>query len=257
MELVKLTIQDNIAIVSLNRPEKRNALNPELLHALSKTFSAIQQNESIDVVILEGKGSTFCAGADLAYLQKISEYTIIENFEDSGLLEKVFYQIFTFPKPVIAKVHGPAIAGGCGLATICDIIVAAKDSARFGYTEVRIGFIAAVVMVYLIRKIGDTHARRLLLTAEPIDAEEACRIGLVSYVVPDEELDTFCISLAKRLSQNSASAMALTKTMLTALHGMSLESGLEYARTMNALTRFTDDCKAGIARFLHRGKEKK
>jgi methylglutaconyl-CoA hydratase len=148
-------------------------------------------------------------------------------------------------------VHGPAIAGGCGLASICDFIIAG-ESAIFGYSEVKIGFIPAIVMVYLLRKIGDTKARRLLLSAENIPAIEAERIGLITQCVPDGQLEETVRTLADTLQKNSSSSMALTKDMLANLHGMSLEAGLNYAASMNAFTRMTDDCKQGIQSFLNK-----
>ncbi len=254
MSLVELAFSAPIATITLNRPEKRNALSPDLLRQLASTLDTVNERSDIRAVILEGNGPAFCAGADLAYLQQLAQFSILENMEDSALLQTVFYKIFTFPKPVIAKVHGPAIAGGCGLATVCDIVVAGREKAIFGYSEVSIGFIAAIVMVYLLRKVGDTTARRLLLTAERISAEEAHRMGLVSYVVPDDQLDRFTTELAQKIARNSASALRLTKQMLQALHGMSLEAGLQYAVSMNALTRMTDDCQSGIQRFLNRSR---
>lgn len=250
MEFIKFEHKDSIATITLNRPEKRNALNSGMLKELKSTFENINLNEEVRVVVLQGEGKAFCAGADLEYLQKISEYSIMENFSDSRLLQETFHTIFTCSKPVIAKVHGAAIAGGCGLATVCDFVVAAKEKALFGYSEVKIGFVAAVVMVYLIRKIGDTRARKLLLTAENINAEEAERIGLITHVIEDSVLDDKVTELAQLLIKNSASSLALTKEMLRNLHGMSLEDGLRYASAMNAFTRMTDDCKTGIASFL-------
>lgn len=250
MEILKIDISDFVATVTLNRPHKRNALNSELLSALKSTFEEINNNQNVRVAILQGEGKAFCAGADLAYLQKISEFSIMENFADSRLLQETFHTIFTCSKPVIAKVHGAAIAGGCGLASVCDFIVAGKEKALFGYSEAKIGFVAAVVMVYLVRKVGDTRARKLLLTAENISSTEAERIGLITHIVNDDELDTEVRILAEKLVQNSASSLAITKEMLRNIQGMSLEDGLRYASAMNAFTRMTDDCKNGIASFL-------
>jgi methylglutaconyl-CoA hydratase len=251
MSVLLSTVQGTIARITLNRPDKRNALNAELLRALKKEFARLKTDETIKVIILEANGKAFCAGADLAYLREVSTFSAMENLADSQLLQETFHEIYTSTKPVIAKVHGAAIAGGCGLATVCDIVIAAKQSAKFGYSEVKIGFIPAVVMVYLLRKIGDTQARRLLLSAEIISSQEAARLGLVTYSVEDEQLEQFTDTIAHTLANNSASSMALVKEMMTNLQGMSLESGLRYAASMNAFTRMTDDCKAGIASFLN------
>jgi methylglutaconyl-CoA hydratase len=205
------------------------------------------------VVILEGAGPAFCAGADLAYLHQLTHFSPLENLEDSELLLRVLWQVYTYPKPVIAKVHGPAIAGGCGLASACDLIVAARQGARFGYSEVRLGFVPALVGVLLVHKIGDQRARRLLLTADLLSAEEAERLGLVSYVVEDAELDRFVEELAQRLASYSAPSLRLTKALLNSVHSMSPESALHYAAGLNVLARTTPEFRAGVESFLQRG----
>lgn len=251
MNFLEIEEQGGITTVRLNRPEKRNALGPALLSEIQAAFSSLGARKDISVIILEGAGKAFCAGADLEYLEHMSGFSIQENHQDSLHLKTAFHAVYTCPKPVIAKVHGPAIAGGCGLATVCDFIIAG-ESAIFGYSEVKIGFIPAIVMVYLLRKIGDTKARRLLLSAENISAIEAERIGLITQCVPDGELNNAVQTLAETLLKNSSSSMALTKDMLANLHGMSLEAGLNYAASMNAFTRMTDDCKHGIQSFLNK-----
>lgn len=251
MNFLEIEEQGGIATVRLNRPEKRNALSPALLSEIHAAFLSLGGRKDISVIILEGEGKAFCAGADLEYLEHMSGFSIQENHQDSLHLKTAFHTIYTCPKPVIAKVHGPAIAGGCGLASVCDFIIAG-ESAIFGYSEVKIGFIPAIVMVYLLRKIGDTKARRLLLSAENISAIEAERIGLITQCVPDGQLEETVRILAETLKKNSSSSMALTKDMLANLHGMSLESGLNYAASMNAFTRMTDDCKQGIQSFLNK-----
>ncbi|GDX63346.1 enoyl-CoA hydratase [Chlorobiota bacterium] len=251
MNFLEIREQGGIATVRLNRPEKRNALSPALLTEIHAAFSDLGARKDISVIILEGAGKAFCAGADLEYLEHMSGFSIQENHQDSLHLKTAFHAVYTCPKPVIAKVHGPAIAGGCGLASICDFIIAG-ESAIFGYSEVKIGFIPAIVMVYLLRKIGDTKARRLLLSAENIPAIEAERIGLITQCVPDGQLEETVRALADTLQKNSSTSMALTKDMLANLHGMSLEAGLNYAASMNAFTRMTDDCKQGIQSFLNK-----
>lgn len=255
METLQLRIEQEIATVALNRPDKRNALNTSLLRELLATFTELDKNPEVKVIVLQGNGKAFCAGADLEYLQQISEYGVMENLEDSSLLQRTFHAIYTCSKPTIAMVHGAAIAGGCGLATVCDFVVAAKHKALFGYSEVKIGFIPAVVSVYALRKIGDTQTRRLLLSAENIDAEEALRIGLVTHIADDEHLAQKVKALAESIRLNSGSSMALTKKMIENLHGMDLDAGLRYASSMNAITRMTEDCKRGIADFLAPKKE--
>ncbi len=254
MSVLTTTIADGIATLTLNRADKRNSLSTELIAALHHEMKQCASDDAVRVVVLKGAGSAFCAGADLAYLQRISELSPTENIEDSAALKNMLQSIAECPKPVIAMVHGPAIAGGCGLATVCDFVVAGRERAMFGYSEVRIGFIPAIVLVYLVRKIGDTQARRLLLGAENISAEEAHRLGMITSVVDDDALEVEVHALASRLVKNSMSAMGLTKHMLNAVHGMSLDAGLQYATAMNALARQTDDCKRGIASFLNSSK---
>lgn len=252
MSLILVEKSEARATITINRPEKRNALSAELVRELAEALEDVKSDDHIRVVVLTGAGKAFCAGADLAYLQKLAEFSALENLEDSRLLQETLHMIYTLPKPVIAKVHGPAIAGGCGLASVCDFVVAGKEKALFGYSEVKIGFVAAIVMVYLLRKIGDTRARKLLLSAAVIDAAEAERIGLATHVVDDERLDEEVDQLCAQLEANSVSAMALTKEMLANLHGMSLDAGLRYASSMNALARMTDDCRSGIEAFLRK-----
>src|ERR1035437_10408632 len=185
-----LTINKNhpLATITMTREEKRNALSPELMRELSLAFDELASDEDVRVVILSGKGNTFSAGADLAYLQKISENGPEENLADSRILRDLLWKIYTFPKFTIAQVHGAALAGGCGLATVCDVIFAADDS-QFGYTETAIGFIPALVSIFLVRKIGEQHARELLLSARKISAGEARSLGLVHRVVPRATLE--------------------------------------------------------------------
>lgn len=248
--MVGLRIDGPVGIITLQRAEKRNALSADMVADIARAIDVVRGNDDVRVVVLRGDGPAFCAGADLAYLQQISENSPTENLADSTQLMQMLQSIVDLPKPVIAMVHGPAIAGGCGLATVCDLVVAGRQHAQFGYSEVRIGFIPAIVMVYLLRKVGDTQARRLVLTAENISADEALRIGLITHVADDDVLEQTVMDMAQRIARNSASAMALSKNMLSALHGMSLDAGLRYAAAMNAIARQTDDCKQGIARFL-------
>ena len=250
--LLKITKSHPLATITMMREEKRNALSPALIRELSDAFDELQGDEDIRVVILRGQGNTFSAGADLAYLQTLADFGPEENLADSRALRDLFWKIYTYPKFVIAQVHGAALAGGCGLATVCDVIFAADDS-QFGYTETSIGFIPALVSIFLIRKIGEQHARELLLSARRINADEAYSLGLVHYVVPCATLDQSVKEYALQVAKNAPSAIALTKSLLAAAQGMSLESGLEYAASMNALARTTEATKKGIASFLKPG----
>ena len=235
----------------LSRPEKHNALDDVMVNELQHAFSTAQKDPKVKVIFLSGEGESFCAGADLEYLQRLSQFDFHQNQEDSSNLMRLFLQIYTLRKPVIAIVNGNALAGGCGLATVCDFVLAGKETARFGYTEVRIGFIPAIVMVFLVRRIGESAARALTLRGNTIDAAEAYRIGLANELVPSMELEARSVALAGELIQrNSPSSMGLVKELLARIHGMGTKDALEFAANLNALTRMTDDCKRGIDAFL-------
>ncbi|MCS7082700.1 MAG: enoyl-CoA hydratase-related protein [Bacteroidetes bacterium] len=236
--------------ILLNRPEKRNALNGALIAALQEAFERAIDEPQVRVIVLGARGPAFSAGADLEHLQRLRGASNMENWADSRALMRLLKTIYGSPKPVIARVHGPAVAGGCGLVSVCDFVLASPE-ARFGYTEVRIGFVPALVAVFLLRRIGEAQARRLLLHGGLISAEEAYRIGLVTEVAPSERLDERVRELADELAyRNSASAMALTKRLLADLPGQGLEAALEYAALVNAFARGTPDCQAGVDAFL-------
>jgi methylglutaconyl-CoA hydratase len=248
---IKYEVDHRIATVTLARPEKHNALNDRLIAELAAAFSQVQKDPDVKVVILQGEGESFCSGADLGYLQQVSQYDFQQNQQDSNNLMKLFLQIYTLRKPVIALVQGAALAGGCGLATVCDIVLASRETSTFGYTEVRIGFIPAIVMVFLVRRVGEGRARELTLQGKRINAEEAYEIGLVNKVVAETELSTAGRRLAEDLIEKcSGSSMGLIKELLARIHGMSTTDALDYAANLNALTRMTDDCKRGIDAFL-------
>lgn len=248
---IKYTVDQRVATVTLNRPEKHNALDDEMVAELSSAFALCRKDPAVKVVILQGEGKSFCSGADLQYLQRMAKFDFNQNQQDSTNLMKLFAEIYNHRKPVIALVHGNALAGGCGLATVCDFVIAARETARFGYTEVRIGFIPAIVMVFLIRRVGEGRARELTLRGHTIDAEEARAIGLVSHVVAGRELKAFGMNLAQELARgNSGSSMGLIKELTARIHGMSTSDALDYAANLNALTRMTEDCKRGVEAFL-------
>lgn len=250
---IKYTVDQRICTIALTRPEKHNALDDQMVSELSSAFYAAQKDSQVRAIVLKGEGESFCSGADLGYIQRISKYDFHQNREDSLGLMKLFTQIYSHRKPVIALVHGNALAGGCGLATVCDFVIASKETAKIGYTEVRIGFIPAIVMVFLVRRVGEAKARELTLSGSIINAEEALRIGLVNEVVPETELESHGLNLAQSLAKNSSgSSMGLIKELLARIHGMSTNDALDYAANLNALTRMTDDCKKGIEAFLNK-----
>ena len=252
MKYLKYAKKDRVGYITLNRPEKRNALNDELVGELRQAFSDAGEDREVKVVVLKAEGKAFCAGADLAYLQQLQENTYEENLEDSHHLKSLFYQIYTMDKVVVAQIQGHAIAGGCGLATVCDFSFAVPE-AQFGYTEVRIGFVPAIVKVFLLRKIGEGKAKELLLTGELIPAQKAAAMGLVNRVVDGAKLSQTVEEFAHMLvERNSAQSMGLTKQMIAAIQSMELEKGLQYAAEMNAKARATEDCKRGIGSFLQK-----
>ncbi|MBC5994605.1 enoyl-CoA hydratase/isomerase family protein [Pontibacter cellulosilyticus] len=252
MEFVHYETKERVGYITLARAEKRNALNYEVVTQLKKAFAFAEEDENCKVVVLRSEGKVFCAGADLEYIQRLQENDYHENLADSTHLMELFRLIYTLKKVVIAQIHGHAIAGGCGLAAICDIGFTVPE-AKFGYTEVKIGFIPAIVKVFLLRKIGESRAKQLLLTGDLISAEDAEKYGLVNYIVPAEELESRVFDFARKLCfENSKQSMEVTKEMIARVQEMSLEGGLQYAAEMNAIARGSEDCQRGIASFLNK-----
>jgi methylglutaconyl-CoA hydratase len=252
MKFVKVEIKERVGYIILNRPDKRNALNAEFVEELKSAFSAAEKNDAIKVIVLKANGSAFCAGADLGYLKTLQANTYQENLEDSRNLMELFKLIYQLKKVVIAQVEGHAIAGGCGLATVCDFVYAVPDI-KFGYTEVKIGFIPAIVSLFLLRKIGETRGKELLLSGDLIDTLEGEKYGLVNKIAPSIEIAEKVFIFAKRLcEQNSEQSMSLTKQLIANVQNISISEGLELAATENAKARETNDCKNGIAAFLNK-----
>ena len=240
-----------LLLLRLNRPEVRNALNGELVAALHAELLAAQSDPGVRCAVLCAAGTVFSAGADLKALQALGEASSEENRADSQRLADLLHLIYTSRLPVVAAVEGAAVAGGAGLASVCDLVVAG-EGARLGYTEVRLGFVAAIVMVFLVRAVGEKHARELLLTGRLVSAAEAWRMGLINEVVPVGQAEIRALKLAAEIAQASSTALASTREMLSLLPGMGLEEGLRYAVGMNAWTRTTDDLKEGVAAFLEK-----
>ena len=246
--MIKYEIKSEIGILTLNRPEKRNALHPELVKQMKSQLKEAAKNKSVKVLIITGEGKAFCAGADLEYLNEMKNYSLLENEKDSRELAELFLLIYNFPKPVIASVNGAAIAGGCGLASVCDIIVADENNAKFGYSEVKIGFIPAIVSAFLIRRVGEGMAKQLLLSGEIIEAKRAYEIGFVNYLYP-KALE-FSLDIASKLKDNSQQSMKLTKEMIEKVSGLLVEDAVEYCIGLNTISRTTDDFKKGLNNFL-------
>ncbi len=246
-------VENGVAEIVLNRPEKMNSLDEELISDLTGIMSDFSTNDEVKAVVITGAEGNFCSGLYLDYLQKISEFDILQNKEDSRKFKNMLLSIYNCTKPVIAKVKGYCLAGGCGIASACDIIVA-DETAKFGYTEVKIGFIPAIVMLFLLKRVSETHAKDLLLTARMVSAEEAQRMGLINHFVTASEIDTKVNEICDVLKKNSSSSIKLTKEMFTNISGMNFDDALEYACDLNAITRMTPDCKEGVAKFLSKNK---
>jgi methylglutaconyl-CoA hydratase len=240
-----------IAVVTLNRPAVRNALSPALLMQLQEILRRLASDQRVRAVVLTGAGGVFSSGADLAVLQALSGQRGEEQHADAQLLAETLYLLYTLPKPTIAAIEGAAVAGGAGLATACDLLLLG-ESARIGYTEVRLGFVAAIVSVFLLRAVGEKHARELLLTGRLVDAAHAYRIGLVNEVVADGEVLSHALTLATELANNPTSALAASKEALAVLPDMGLDEGLRYAARLNAWIRNTADLREGVAAFLEK-----
>lgn len=249
---LEISYQGEVATITLSRPEKRNAISSAMLDEMPQALSEIEKSPA-RVAILTGAGKAFCSGMDLADLKALATNTAEENLEDSRRMVTMFYNIYTFPKPLIAAVNGAAIAGGCIVSTLCDFTLAVPG-AKFGYTEVRIGFIPALVSVFLIRQIGEKRARDLLLTGRLFESEEAFQMGLVTEIVPAEKLLQRANDLASTLLENSPTSLMRTKALLHANAKDVLEKELEVAVRENAAIRSTKDFQEGLASFLEKRK---
>ena len=250
-KVVLSSIEGSVGRVTLNRPEKKNALNDELIAELKQALSDVAIDESVRSIVLAGSGTDFCSGADLSALEKISKASAAENAEDARTLLDLFLLIRRLPVPVIAAVHGRALAGGCGLASACDIVLASK-SAQFGYPEVKIGFVPAMVTAILRRNVSEKVAFELLTRGETTEADDAHRIGLVNHVFEDSTFDDNVRKFAEEFANSSKSAVALTKNLLYQVDGLSFTEAIETGADVNVIARMTEDCQKGIAQFLRR-----
>jgi methylglutaconyl-CoA hydratase len=244
--------QERVLTVTLNRPERRNAMTPEMQ---SELFAALEAAGAGDcrVVVIKGVGDAFCSGLDLSALQSMSSKSAADHRADAERIARLLRTLYELPKPTIAAVHGPAIAGGTGLATICDFTIAVP-AAKFGYTEARIGFVPALVSAFLALQIGDKRSRDLLLTARIFDAVEAYRLGLVNEIVAAEALEERVRALANLLAANSPASLAATKRLLAAQNKSWLDAAVAHAMEANAQARETADFKEGLAAFLEKRK---
>ncbi len=248
-DVLGVEVSEGVATLTLNRPDKRNALNGELVDALHDALGEVAGDPDVRVVALRGSGSDFCAGADLAELERIAEMGSEESLADAQRMGDLFVALRTLDRPVVAVVHGRALAGGAGLATACDLVVA-RDDARFGYPEVHLGFVPAMVMTILRRKVGEGRAFELVARGRRIDAGEAREMGLVNQVFAEEEFESRVADYLGDYAALPPSALALTKRLLYGLDGMAFEEGIARGAEVNAIARGTDACREGVRRFL-------
>jgi len=248
-EVVRYSIQNGIARITLNRPEKRNALNDAMIGALKDGLRRADQDRTVRVIVIAGAGSDFCSGADLAALQKVAAASVTENLEDARSLMELFMLIREVRVPVVAAVHGRALAGGCGLALACDMVLAAR-SARLGFPEVKIGFVPAMVMAILRRNISEKKAFELITLGDEISAEEAETLHLINRTFEDDEFEAEVENVARRFEKLSRSAIGLSKRLLYQTDGLTMEGALSAGADVNAIARMSDDCQRGIERFL-------
>ena len=247
--MILYSVNDAVARITLNRPEKRNALNDELIAEIKRGLKQASDDETVRAVVISGAGKDFCSGADLSALQKIAQASMNDNAEDARSLLNLFVQIRQIRVPVVAAVKGRALAGGCGLATACDLVLA-SETARFGYPEVKIGFVPAMVLAILRRNVSEKRAFELITRGEEIDAAHAKEIGLVNQVFSDDTFDQDVNAYMRRFMEVSSTAVALTKGLLYQVDGLPFLEALETGADVNVIARMTEDCQQGIAKFL-------
>ena len=251
---IQLGYDAGLATITLNRPDKRNAISYELIQELLTALAEVAKS-SAWMLILTGAGKAFCSGMDVENLKTLIGRTPQQSLEDSQTMARLFRMLYDFPKPTIAAVNGAAVAGGIGLATLCDFTLAVPE-AKFGYTEVRIGFVPAIVSTFLLRQVGEKLARDLLLTGRLFDAAEALRIGLITEIVPAENLVNRARELAAQLMENSPASLLYTKRLLSAAARAELDTQIVAAVHENAAIRSTADFREGISSFLEKRKPK-
>lgn len=245
-------VEGAIAGITLNRPEKRNALNDALVAGLKNALRQANNDAAVRVVVISGAGRDFCSGADLEALHKIADGSVAENIADARSLMELFTLMRQVAVPVVAAVRGKALAGGCGLASACDIVLA-SSSAQFGYPEVKLGFVPAIVMTILRRNVSEKRAFELITRGAQIGADEAKQFGMVNHIFTDEDFDTEVTAYVSVFEQMSKSAVALTKALLYQMDGMTFGDALETGVDVNVIARMTEDCQKGISKFLKKG----
>jgi methylglutaconyl-CoA hydratase len=249
---VEFALKDKIAYLTLNRPEKRNAIDDLAVKELTSYFNEADSDKKVRAIVFGGKGPAFSSGADLDYILRLSQGSQSGNLDDSMALKSLLLSVYVSKKLVCAVVRGPALAGAFGLVLSCDIIFA-SEKAKFGFTEVKVGFVPAVVMKIALRKMTEPSARRLVLTGNMIDSAEALRIGLISEIIDDDKIETYTENYLKEfVKATSKKAVELTKEVLSQVKDLTLGDALKYGAMMNAKARSTEDFKKGIEAFLNK-----
>lgn len=241
--------ENSILTLTLNRPDKRNALNDELINSLKSALNDANSDSDLRAIVINGAGKDFCSGADLSALQKISESDVLENLEDAENLMDLFVLMRKVQIPIVAAVHGRALAGGCGLATACDIVLATRTS-QFGYPEVKIGFVPAMVMAILRRNLSEKKSFELITQGFSFTAEEAEKMGLINRVFEEEDFEGKVQEYVSVYETVSRSAVILSKKLLYQIDGLGFDSALALGAEVNTIARLTEDCQNGIAKFL-------
>jgi methylglutaconyl-CoA hydratase len=254
-ETISYSIENQIAKITLNRPEVHNAFNDVMIRELLEVFQEISKSEDIRVVILTGRGESFCAGADLNWMKRMINFSYEQNLEDSLKLAELFYLMYSLPKPIIAAVNGAAIGGGTGLVAVCDIAIA-SENAKFSLSEVKLGLVPACISPYVIRKVGEGRCREFFLTGERVTAQRALELGLVNQVVPPTQLDIAVNEKVKQLLSSGPKAIAMCKELLKNVPGMSFDKAMTYTAEMIASMRIGDEGQEGMNAFLEKRKPK-
>jgi len=247
--VIEYRLDAGVARITLNRPEKRNALGPDLIAAIREALGKTARDENVRVVLLAGAGPDFCSGADLGALDQTADAGVLDHLASARQLAELFLEMRHHRRPIVAAVRGRALAGGCGLATACDLVLA-SESAQFGYPEVKIGFVPAMVMAILRRSVSEKRAFELIATGEIISAAQAHAVGMINRVYPDAEVDARVEDYVRALAAKSASAVSLGKNLLYHMDGMTFEAAIEAGIHGNALARMTEDARRGIERFV-------
>jgi methylglutaconyl-CoA hydratase len=254
-DTIALEVGNRVARLWLNRPEIHNAFNATMIRELRDALRAAAADDAVRVVVLSGRGASFCAGADLNWMREIVRFSYEQNIEESLAIAEFHEELYALPKPTIARVNGPAIGGGIGFLSACDIAVASAG-AKFGLSEVKIGLVPAAISPYVVRKIGESRARRYFLTGERIDARTAQEIGLVNVVVEPDELDRKTDEFIGLLLDSGPEALRKAKELLRCIQGMSPEEARTYSARMIAGLRIGREGQEGMAAFLEKRKPK-